>query len=98
VAYVRSNVKLAAAYSGLSESKDGPTHHSVCAIVVMRALPNMTVVVATDAVEALKLVPAVVEFGGPVYLRLSRAEVPVIYTDHHTVEIGKEELLQDGTH
>jgi len=97
VAYARTNVKLAAAYSGLSDSKDGPTHHSVFDLGVMRAMPNLTVVVAADASEARKLVPAVAEYDGPVYLRLSRAEVPVVFGDDHQVEIGKGNVLQDGT-
>jgi len=97
VAYARTNVKLAAAYSGLSDSKDGPTHHSVFDLAVMRAMPNLTVVVAADATEARKLVPAVAEYNGPVYLRLSRAEVPIVFGDDHQVEIGKGNVLQDGT-
>lgn len=97
VAYARTNVKLAAAYGGLSDSKDGPTHHSVFDLSVMRAMPNMTVVVAADATEARKLVPAVAEYDGPVYLRLSRAEVPVVFGDDHQVEIGKGNVLRDGT-
>lgn len=96
IAYARTNVKLAAAYSGLSDSKDGPTHHSVLDLAVMRAMPNLTVVVAADATEARKLVPAVAEYDGPVYLRLSRAEVPVIFGDDHQVEIGKGNVLRDG--
>jgi len=97
VAYARTNVKLAAAYSGLSDSKDGPTHHSVIDIAVMRAMPNLAVVVAADATEARKLVPAVAEYDGPVYLRLSRAVVPVVFGDDHEVEIGKGNVLHDGT-
>jgi len=97
VAYARTNVKLAAAYSGLSDSRDGPTHHSVIDIAVMRAMPNLAVVVAADATEARKLVPAVAEYDGPVYLRLSRAEVPVVFGDDHEVEIGKGSVLHDGT-
>ena len=97
VAYARTNVKLAAAYGGLSDSKDGPTHHSVFDLSVMRAMPNMTVVVAADATEARKLVPAVAEYNGPVYLRLSRAEVPIVFGNDYQVEIGKGNVLRDGT-
>jgi transketolase len=97
VAYARTNVKLVGSYGGLSDSFDGPTHHSICDLAIMRSLPNMTVVVAADAVEASKLVPAVAEYGGPVYLRLSRAEVPVLYGDDYKVEIGKGTMLNEGT-
>jgi transketolase len=65
-------------------------------IAVMRAMPNLAVVVAADATEAQKLVPVVAEYDGPVYLRLSRAEVPVVFGDDHEVEIGKGHILRDG--
>jgi transketolase len=96
-AYARTNVKLVGSYGGLSDSFDGPTHHSVCDLAIMRSLPNMTVVVAADAIEASKLVPAVAEHDGPVYLRLSRAEVPILYDDDYKVEIGRGTQLCDGT-
>lgn len=96
IAYARTNVKLAAAYGGLSDALDGPTHHSVFDLAVMRSLPNMTVVVAADAVEARRFVPLVAEYDGPVYLRLSRAEVPVIHNEDLMVQIGKGFTLRDG--
>lgn len=96
VAYARVNVKLAAGYSGLSDSFDGPTHHSVCDLAVMRSLPNMTVVVAADSTEARKMVPLVAEWDGPVYFRLSRAVVPTLFGDEHKIELGKGITLKDG--
>ena len=96
VSYARTNVKLAAAYGGLCGGFDGPTHHSICDLAVMRAMPNMTVVVVADATEARKFVPAVAEYDGPVYLRLSRAEAPVLFDESHPIEIGCGIRLQDG--
>ena len=96
VAYAQTNVKLAAGYGGLSDSYDGPTHHSVCDLAVMRAMPNLAVVVAADAVEVQQAVPAVAEYPGPVYLRISRAEVPVIFDKGHPFHIGEGVLLRQG--
>lgn len=96
VAYALTNVKLAAAYGGLSDSRDGPTHHSVCDLAVMRAMPNMTVIVAADSVEVRKMVPLVAEWNGPVYLRISRAEVPVVFDEAHQPKIGKGVVLRQG--
>jgi len=96
VAYANTNVKLIGSYGGLSDSFDGPTHQSVCDVAVMRAMPNITVIVAADAVEIGKLVPAIAEWNGPVYLRVSRAEVPVLFGPDHTVQIGKGNVLRDG--
>jgi transketolase len=96
VAYAQTNVKLAAGYGGLSDSYDGPTHHSVCDVAVMRAMPNLAVVVVADAVEARLAVPAVAEYPGPVYLRLSRAEVPVVLGESHPFRIGEGVTLRPG--
>jgi len=96
VAYARTNVKLVGSYAGLSDAFDGPTHHAICDVAVMRAIPNMTVVVAADAVEIAKLVPAVAEYDGPVYLRVSRAEVPTIFGEDYQPTIGKGSTLRDG--
>jgi transketolase len=85
------------AWGGLSDSFDGPTHHALYDIAVMRAMPNLTVIVPADAVEAAGLVRAVAEYDGPVYLRISRAEVPTVFDDHHQVTIGKGTMLQDGS-
>jgi len=59
-------------------------------------LPNMTVLEAADAIEAKKMVPVVAEFEGPVYLRISRAETPVLFDESHKVEIGKGVTVRDG--
>lgn len=96
VAYARANVKLAAAYGGFCAGFDGPTHQSECDLAVMRSIPHMTIVVASDAMEARQFVPLVAEFDGPVYFRLSRAIAPLIFDQTHQVEIGKGITLREG--
>jgi len=71
VAYARTNVKLVGSYAGLSDFKDGPTHHSIIDLAIMRSMPDMAVIVPADATEVEKMVPAVAEYDGPVYLRIS---------------------------
>jgi transketolase len=97
VCYARKNVKLAAGYAGLSDFKDGPTHHAIMDIATMRAMPEMTVIVPADALEAGKWVPIVAEYEGPVYLRLSRAATIPVHDDSLQVEIGKGIMLRDGS-
>ena len=96
VAYAKTNVKIVGGYSGLSDFKDGPTHHADTDIAIMRSLPNMTVVEVADAVETRKMVPAVAELDGPVYLRITRADMPVLFDESHEVEIGKGVTVRDG--
>lgn len=95
--YGGANVKLMGAYGGLSDSFDGPTHHSVMDIAVMRSLPNMTVVVPGDTVSLTKLLPQVADHPGPVFVRLNRNEVPVLYDEDHSPVIGKGSLLAEGS-
>ncbi|MFB0535622.1 MAG: transketolase family protein [Anaerolineae bacterium] len=97
VCYACTNVKLAAGYAGLSDFKDGPTHHAILDIAMMRALPEMTVIVPADALEAGKWVPVVAEYEGPVYLRLSRAATLPVHDESLQVEMGKGITLREGS-
>jgi len=97
VCYGRTNVKLAASYAGLSDFKDGPTHHAILDIAMMRALPGMTVIVPADALEAARWVPVVAEYEGPVYLRISRAATLAVHDESLEVKIGKGITLRGGS-
>lgn len=94
--YGGANVKLAAAYSGLSDSFDGPTHQTVSDLAILRSLPNMTIVVPADSLAVQKLLPQVVEWDGPAYFRLCRNELPQVFTDAYEPVIGKGITLMDG--
>jgi transketolase len=96
--YGKANVKLMAAYAGLSDSFDGPTHHAITDLAIMRALPNMTVVVPSDTVAVAKLLPQVAEWPGPVYFRLNRNEVPSINDEaSYAPQIGKAIAQRPGS-
>ena len=90
------NVKLAGAYAGLSDSFDGPTHHAITDIAILRSLPRMTIVVPADPLAVTRLLPQVAAWPGPVYFRLCRNEVPEIFTTEYSPEIGKGVALIDG--
>jgi transketolase len=94
--YGEANVKLMGAYAGLSDSFDGPTHHSITDMAIMRSLPNMTVVVPSDGVAIDKLLPQVAEWQGPVYFRLNRNDVPVIFNDSYMPVIGRAHQVLAG--
>jgi transketolase len=95
--YGDANVKLAGAYAGLSDSFDGPTHHAITDIAILRSLPRMTVVVPADPLAVAKLLPQTAAWKGPVYFRLCRNEVPQIFSSDYTPQIGKGVVLEDGT-
>lgn len=97
IAYDKLNVKLAGTYCGLSDSYDGASHNSICDLSLMRSLPNMVILSPCDAVETEKAVFAAAFHEGPVYLRISRAELPVITGDGTPFQIGKGIILRDGS-
>ncbi len=94
--YGEANVKLMAAYGGISDSFDGPTHHAITDIAIMRSLPNMTVVVPSDTVAVAKLLPQVAAWQGAVYFRLNRNEVPVLFDHTYEPTIGKAVDVRPG--
>ena len=97
IAYPNLNVKVCGSYGGLSDSFDGVSHQTIYDLAIMRATPNMTVVVVSDDILTRKAVQAIAKYRGPVYLRLCRNEVPVLENEDRTFEIGKGILLRDGS-
>jgi transketolase len=90
IAYNNLPVRIMATHGGLSAGHFGPTHQALEDLAVMRALPNMTVVVPADAMAAEAVVTQTLHQPGPVYVRLGRkptpavpAPVPVIGTIQH---------------
>jgi transketolase len=96
ICYNDQPVKIVGAHAGISVGPDGATHQALEDIAIMRALPNMIVVVPVDSIEAKKATLAIAENGKPSYLRLSRDKVPVITTEESPFEIGKAEILHEG--
>jgi transketolase len=97
VAYGMANVKICGSGSGLNLGYAGASHHAIEDLALMRALPNMTVVSPSDAVETRQMVHAIAEIDGPVYMRLSRAKKPPIYDDDYRVEVGTAVVLREGS-
>jgi transketolase len=94
--YGGAPVKLMGAYAGVSDSFDGPTHHAIADIAILRALPGMTIVVPADTIAVAKLLPQVAAWPGPVYMRLNRNEVPVLFDDAYAPEIGRAIVHRPG--
>ncbi len=91
------NVKIVGSSAGLSDFGDGSTHQTVEDIAIMRAIPNLTVLVPADAVETRKMTRAMAAHRGPVYMRMTRTDLPDIVPPDEDFVIGKPYLLRDGT-
>ncbi len=97
IAYAELNVKIVATHSGVTVGEDGGSHQSVEDISLMRSIPGMTVIVPADAVETEKVIQEVAKYNGPVFVRLGRMKVPVVFDDDYTFRIGKAAMIKDGT-
>ena len=97
IAYSRKNVKICASHAGLTLGEDGATHQVLEDIGMMRMLPNMTVVVPADYNQTLQATLAIAAWDGPVYLRFGRPSVPIFTPDDAVFQIGKADILVQGT-
>jgi transketolase len=97
VARQKLNVLIVGTHSGLSPAADGESHQCISDIALMRVLPNMRVVVPADASAAATSTKSLLRSNGPSYLRLVRGAVPVVYPDNYELNIGKAEIIKEGS-
>ncbi len=97
IGYTGANVKICATHAGITVGEDGASHQTFEDIALMREIPGMVVVNPADAVSAGALLKKVVDMDGPAYVRLGRASVPVLYDEDHQFQLGKAEMLRDGS-
>lgn len=97
ICYPKLNVKVCATHAGLTVGPDGASHQAIEDLALMRSIPNMVVLNPADAVSTEKILEAAVAYDGPVYVRLGRAAVPVVYNADTKIEIGKANTIQDGS-
>lgn len=97
VGYPHLNVKIGATHAGISVGEDGASHQCCEDFALMRSIPGMVVICPADDVEAKQAVKAAYHYEGPVYLRFGRLAVPVFHNDSYKFEIGKGELVREGT-
>lgn len=97
IAYSGKNVKVCASHAGLTLGEDGATHQVLEDIGMMKMLPGMAVVVPADYNQTKLATMAVAEYDGPVYLRFGRPAWPIFTDPNHKFEIGKAQVLAEGT-
>ncbi len=97
VCYNRLPVVLAGGYGGLSDSYDGASHQAITDLALMRAMPEMTVFVPSDATEVRPALEWAFQHDGPTYIRLSRNPSPILFADEPPLELGKIRKLHEGS-
>lgn len=96
IAYNKLNVKLVASHGGVSVGQDGASHQMNEDIAIMRALPNMNVVVPADSIEMEKVMEKIHHIKEPFYIRMGREKFPVILPQDYVFELGKGVVLKEG--
>jgi len=97
IAYSKFNVKIVATHGGITVGEDGASHQVTEDLALMRVIPGMTVIVPADAVETAAAVEAAYRHKGPVFIRLTRAKFPTVFSPEYRFEIGKGVILKEGT-
>ncbi len=95
IAYPGLPVRIIGFMPGIS-SPGGPSHQAIDDVALMRAIPGMTVIDVADAVQVRQVCAAIVDLPGPVYVRLKRGEVPLIFDDDHALSLRQAEVLTRG--
>lgn len=96
IAYQKLNVKIVASHGGVATGEDGYSHHAIEDIGLMRLLPQMKVIVPCDANQTRAVVKEAVKIPGPVYIRLVKPPLPIIYENNNKFELGKATILKEG--
>ena len=91
------NVRIVGSSCGLSDFGDGSTHQSIEDVSIMRALPNMTVLVPADGNETRTMTRALVDYRGPVYMRITRNDLPDVMPADEPFVAGKPHLVRKGS-
>ena len=97
IGYPHLNVKIGATHAGISVGEDGASHQCCEDFALMRSIPGMVVICPADDIEAKQAVKAAYKYEGPVYLRFGRLAVPVFHDESYKFEIGKGEVIKEGS-
>ncbi|MDA2918133.1 transketolase family protein [Desulfobacterota bacterium AH_259_B03_O07] len=96
ICFSMANVKVMGAHAGVTVGPNGGTHQALEDIAITRCLPNMTVIVPCDYLEAKKATIAMADLNGPVYMRFGREKLPAITTERTPFQIGRAETFRQG--
>ncbi len=91
------NVKMVVSHGGLSVGADGGSHQQIEDIAIMRAIPNVNVLIPADTIAVAKLTWIISQMHGPFYMRMARSKTPLIYSEAQDFEIGKGIVLREGS-
>lgn len=96
IAHDKLSVKIAVSHAGLTNGPDGASHQSLEDLALMRVIPNMAVIVPSDAVETREVILTEVDRPGPAYIRLNRSKTPILLENDYAFKFGKAVTMREG--
>lgn len=97
ICYAKQNVKIIGTDPGISAEYNGGTHMSVEDIGVLRSIPNMVIFEPADNVELKKILPQIIDYKGPVYIRMFRKSTPDVFDESETFNLFKAKMIKQGS-
>ena len=97
VCYPHFNVKIIGTHGGVTVGEDGATHQALEDISLMRSIPHMTVIVPADCRECEEVIKYAALHDGPMYIRISRCNVPDVFDEHYHFNIHKAVVVEEGS-
>ena len=92
----QANIRLSGSHAGVSIGEDGPSQMALEDLAMMRAVHGSTVLYPSDGNQAAKLVVAMADLTGIVYLRTTRANTPILYAASEEFPIGGSKVVRGG--
>lgn len=93
-AYANLNVKMIGTYAGMDNGKDGASHHANEDLALVRTIPNVKILVPSNAKEMKESIKIAIEYNGPVYIRIARDNVPNVEFNTNA-QMGKANIVED---
>ena len=96
ICYSNLNVKIAATHGGITVGEDGASHQALEDVALMRTIPGMTIIIPADEAETIAAVKYSTELKTPVYIRISRSNLPDVFENSHKFNFEKADIMQEG--
>lgn len=96
ITYAKRNVKIIGSDPGISAELNGGTHMSMEDIGVIRSIPGMVIFEPVDAVQLASALPKIIEYDGPVYIRLFRKPAPIVFKNDYDFDLFKADIVKEG--
>jgi transketolase len=90
-------VRVVGIGGGMEYGSNGASHYALEDVAVMRAQPNMTVIVPADHLQAREALLASAAVPGPIYFRLGKDDTMIVPGLDGAFELGSLQHIREGS-